>query len=93
VGAPSEPDGAVAAEAKSGRHWTLDVIPLFLHYFSQKASQRVCLSAHFTGSVGLRNLRSPAFRSRLPLTPSGPLLKETCPALYPPSQSRLARRY
>ena len=29
---------AVAAEAKPDRHWTLDVIPLFRHYFSQKAS-------------------------------------------------------
>jgi hypothetical protein len=41
VGAASEPDGAIAAEAKSDRHWTLDVIPLFRHYFSQKASWRL----------------------------------------------------
>jgi hypothetical protein len=39
MGVVREPDGAGAAEAKAGRHWTLDVIPLFRHYFSQKASR------------------------------------------------------
>jgi hypothetical protein len=38
VGAVSEPGVAVAAEAKSGRHWTFDVIPLFRHYFSGNSS-------------------------------------------------------
>jgi hypothetical protein len=41
VGAVSEPEGADAAEAKSDRHWTYDVIPLFRFYFSQKASRRL----------------------------------------------------
>jgi hypothetical protein len=41
VGDASEPDGAVAAGAKSGRHWTFYVTPLFRHYFSRKARLRV----------------------------------------------------
>jgi hypothetical protein len=41
MGAVSEPDGAVAASAKLGRHWTFDVIPLFGHYFSGNASLKL----------------------------------------------------
>ena len=41
VGEAREPDGAVKAEARSGKHGTFYVIPLFRHYFSQKASWRL----------------------------------------------------
>jgi hypothetical protein len=41
TGAVREPTEEGAAEPKSGRHWTVDVIPLLHHYFSQKASQRL----------------------------------------------------
>ncbi len=40
VGAVSEPGVAVAAEVKSGRHWTFDVIPIFRHYFRAGAVKR-----------------------------------------------------
>ncbi len=38
TGAVSELGVAGAAKAKSGRHWTFDVIPLFIHYFSENSS-------------------------------------------------------
>ncbi len=38
TGAVSEPDGAGAAEPKSGKRWTLNVTPLFRHYFSGNSS-------------------------------------------------------
>ena len=39
MGDVSEPDGDVTVEGAVGKRWTLDVIPLFRHYFSQKASR------------------------------------------------------
>jgi hypothetical protein len=57
VGAASEPDGAVAAEAKADRHETFDVIPLFRHYFSQKASRRLVRICFSSGSACLLNQR------------------------------------
>ena len=57
VGAVSELGVAGAAEAKSGRHWTLDVMPLFRHYFSQKASRRLVRICFSSGSAGLLNQR------------------------------------
>jgi hypothetical protein len=41
VGAASEPDGAVDAEAKSDRNGTFDVIPLFRRYFSGNSSLKL----------------------------------------------------
>ncbi|MEI7775702.1 MAG: hypothetical protein WCK17_13115, partial [Verrucomicrobiota bacterium] len=40
TGAMSEPDGEVPIVGWSDEYWTFDVIPLFRHYFSQKASWR-----------------------------------------------------
>ena len=37
----SEPDGAVTDAGAQGRHETSDVVSLFRHYFSQKASRRL----------------------------------------------------
>ena len=41
VGAMSEPDGDAPIVGRSDGHWTLNVIPIFRHYFSQKASWRL----------------------------------------------------
>jgi hypothetical protein len=54
-GAVSELGVAGATEAKSDRHWTLDVIPLFRYYFSQKASRRLVRICFSAGSAGLLN--------------------------------------
>ncbi len=49
TGAVNEPEGTGAAEAKSGRHWTFDVIPLFRHYFSGNSSLNLRSSQTLSG--------------------------------------------